>query len=202
MNNKEAKKVKFFNEALENESLNNIKSLKRNQIINKNISEDDKDEVLLNKKRNFTNSNTNLNNNLTNQNQKSSENLLEYSDFKNPERIYSYSSNKYTSSSIKKIDDYIIKQTPEKPQNDELDESRYMSSNYKFSSGKKIITNIENPSGIKAFDNIYGVIENYYLEKRGIADLRYKPESNYKSLLNIFSIITVKILKEICLKLL
>jgi len=177
--NNDSKKVKFSAEA-QDEMLSNkfqkqdkIKSLinipnKDNININNinNINEDNNDEILLNRKRS-----ANAINKRALHNQIHSDNYLNFSDFKNPERIYSYSNNKYSSSSIKKIDDFIIKQTPEKPDNYELDESRYRNSNYKFSSGKKIITTIENPSGVKDFDNSFGVIENYYLEKRCIKDL-------------------------------
>ena len=165
--NNDVKKVKFTKEALENESQSTIQTLKRNLNNNKNINEEEKDEILLKKKRNFNN------------NPRSNENILDFSDFKNPERIYSYSSNKYSSSSIKKIEDYIIKETPKKPQNYELEESRYKSSNYKFSSGEKIITTIENPSGIKAFDNSVCEIENYYLEKKLITEIGIWPDCNF-----------------------
>lgn len=179
-NNNQSKKVKFSQE-WENESKNNINQiLKKNFSTNKKYStEEEKDEMLLNKKRNFNNNNINPNT-LKNQNQTISENnYLEQSDFKNPEKLYYYSCNKYSSSTIKKIDEYIIKQTPEKPQNSELDDSRFRGSDYKFSSGKKVITSIENPTGIKAFDNSFGVIENYYLEKRSVIDLANRSESKF-----------------------
>ncbi len=145
-----------------NISDNNKKNFSNNII---KINEEENDEILINRKRNLFGFNKKAFNN-----KNTSENYLDYTEFKNSEKIYSYSNNKSYGSSIKKIDYFIIKQTPEKEDNYAQDESRFKYSNYKFSSKKKIITAIENTSGIKAFDNINGVIENYYLEKRSNKD--------------------------------
>jgi len=49
--------------------------------------------------------------------------------------------------------------------NIEFSENRQTKSHYKFSSGRKTITTIENARGANDLNNMVGIIENYYLEK-------------------------------------
>jgi len=165
MKDNDQKKVNFFSN--KQEESNKINPIKYNeeQILQNNLNftnEDQNEEILLNRKRNFNN--FNKYNNL-NQEKIQGVNYLEFSEFKNPDKLYSLSSNKYSNSSIKNIGYSIIKEIPDKNGNIEFSENRTRHSNYKFSSGKKIITTIENTIGVKDLDKKVGIIENYYLEK-------------------------------------
>ncbi len=200
----EHKQVKFSKESFENENQNKSRIFKSKLItanLKKSLREEEpNDEILLNKKRNFS-KNIICSKHFANQNQTSSGdnyvNYLDYSEFKKSEKIYSCSNNKSSRSTIKKINDYVIKETqsPENTQKDELDQGRLRGSNYKFTSEKKFITNTENHTGIKAFANNYDVIENNQLDKLFIPDITVRPESKYLIMLSfiIFFLFYLKI---------